>query len=119
MKDLGEAHRLLRMEIHKDKKNMSVWLTQKSLLKKVLKMFGMDDKTKPVSTPLTSHFKWSSSSFPSSQEERDYIARVPYANAVGSFMYAMVYTRPDISQAVSMVSRYMHNLGKNHWLVVK
>ena len=34
-------------------------------------------------------------------------------------MYAMVCMRPDISQAVSMVSRYMHNLGKNHWLAVK
>ena len=47
------------------------------------------------------------------------MARVPYASVVGSLMYAMVCTRPDISQAVSMVSRYMHNLGKNHWLAVK
>ncbi|KAH9718140.1 hypothetical protein KPL71_022099 [Citrus sinensis] len=54
-----------------------------------------------------------------SQEERDYMARVPYASAVGSLMYAMVCTRPDISQAVSMVSRYMHNPGKNQWLAVK
>ncbi|KAH9779930.1 Integrase catalytic domain-containing protein [Citrus sinensis] len=45
-----------------------------------------------------------------SQEERDYMARVPYASAVGSLMYVMVCTRPDISQAVNMVSRYMHNL---------
>ena len=26
---------------------------------------------------------------------------------------------PEISQAVNMVSRYMHNLGQNHWLAVK
>ena len=32
-------------------------------------------------------------------------------------MYAMV--RPDISQAVSMVSRYIYNPGKNQWLAVK
>ncbi|KAH9679278.1 hypothetical protein KPL71_026064 [Citrus sinensis] len=54
-----------------------------------------------------------------SQEERDYMARVPYASVVGSLMYAMVCTRLDISQAVSMVSRYMHNPGKNQWLAVK
>ncbi|KAH9733971.1 hypothetical protein KPL71_017220 [Citrus sinensis] len=54
-----------------------------------------------------------------SQEERDYMARVPYASVVGSLMYVMVCTRPDISQAVSMVSRYMHNPGKNQWLTVK
>ncbi|KAH9656609.1 hypothetical protein KPL70_022746 [Citrus sinensis] len=65
------------------------------------------------------HFKLSSSSCLKSQEERDYMAHVPYASAVGSLMYAMVCTRLDISQAVSMVSRYMHNPGKNHWLAVK
>ncbi|KAH9727059.1 retrovirus-related pol polyprotein from transposon TNT 1-94-like protein [Citrus sinensis] len=51
----------------------------------------------------------SSSLCPTSQEERDYMARVPYVSVVGSLMYAMVCTRLDISQAVSIVSRYMHN----------
>ncbi|KAH9793888.1 hypothetical protein KPL71_004697 [Citrus sinensis] len=119
MKDLGDAQKILGMEICRDKKNRSVWLTQKSYLKKVLERFGMDDKTKPVCTPLAPHFKLGSSSCPKSQEERDYMARVPYASAVGSLMYAMVCTRPDISQAVSMVSRYMHDPGKSHWLAVK
>ncbi|KAH9717385.1 hypothetical protein KPL71_021793 [Citrus sinensis] len=118
MKDLGDAQRILGMKIHRDKKNESVWLTQKSYLKKVLERFGMDDKTKLVCTPLAPHFKLSFSSCPRSQEERDYMARVPYASAVGSLMYAMVCTRPDISQVVSMVSRYMHNPGKNQWLAV-
>ncbi|KAH9714714.1 Integrase catalytic domain-containing protein [Citrus sinensis] len=119
MKDLGDAQRILGMEICKDKKNGSVWLTQKSYLKKVLERFSMDDKTKPVCTPLAPHFKLGSSSCPKSQEEHDYMARVPYASAVGSLMYAMVCTRPDISQTVSMVSRYMHDPGKSHWLAVK
>ena len=47
------------------------------------------------------------------------MAKVPYANAVGSLMYAMVCTRPDISQAVGVVSRYMHDPGKGHWQAVK
>jgi hypothetical protein len=47
------------------------------------------------------------------------MAHVPYANLVGSLMYAMVCTRPDISQAVSMVSRYMHAPGKGHWQAAK
>ncbi|KAH9657504.1 hypothetical protein KPL70_023101 [Citrus sinensis] len=102
MKDLGDAQRILGMEIRIDKKNESVWLTQKSYLKKVLERFGMDDKTKPVCTPLAPHFKLSPSLCPRSQEERDYMARVPYASAVGSLIYAMLCTRPNISQAVSM-----------------
>ena len=47
------------------------------------------------------------------------MSHVPYASAVGSIMYAMVCTSPDISQAVSIVSRYMGNTGKMHWQVVK
>ena len=34
-------------------------------------------------------------------------------------MYAMVCTRPDIAHAVGVVSRYMNNPGKEHWMAVK
>jgi hypothetical protein len=47
------------------------------------------------------------------------MSRIPYANAVGSLMYAMVSTRPDISHAVGVVSRFMENPGKEHWATVK
>ena len=40
--------------------------------------------------------------------------RVPYASIVGSLMYAMVCTRPNLAQVVSMVSRYMGKHGKEH-----
>ncbi|XP_030970829.1 secreted RxLR effector protein 161-like [Quercus lobata] len=47
------------------------------------------------------------------------MARVPYASAVGSLMYAMLCTRPDICFAVGMVSRYQSNPGPVHWQAVK
>ncbi|KAE8676476.1 Laccase-10 [Hibiscus syriacus] len=56
---------------------------------------------------------------PKDDAEREYMSKVPYASAVGSLMYAMVCTRPDISQAVGVVSRYMHDPGKEHWEAVK
>ena len=40
-------------------------------------------------------------------------------SAVGSLMYAMVCTRLDLSQAVSMISRYIHDPGRGHWEAVK
>eukprot|EP00253_Pinus_taeda_P014092 PITA_14092 len=43
----------------------------------------------------------------SNDEEKDYMSRIPYANVVGCLMYAMVCTRPDISHAVRVVSRYV------------
>ena len=42
------------------------------------------------------------------------MASVPYSSAVGSLMYAMVCTRPDITYAVGVVSKFMVNLGKDH-----
>ena len=56
---------------------------------------------------------------PNNEVEREYMSRVPYANGIGSLMYAMVCTRPDISYAVGVVSRYMHNPGKDHWQTIK
>ena len=56
---------------------------------------------------------------PKTEEEIEYMSRVPYSSAVGSLMYAMVCTRPDISHAVGVVSRYMNNLGKEHWEEIK
>ena len=47
------------------------------------------------------------------------MSRVPYASAVGSLMYAMVCTRPDIAHAVGVLSRFMSNPGKEDWTTVK
>ena len=119
MKDLGETKKILGMEISRDRTRGKLCLTQKQYLKKVLQRFGMNENSKPVSTPLAPHLKLSSLLSPKTDEERAYMAKVPYANAVGSLMYAMVCTRPDISQAVGVVSRFMHDPGKGHWQAVK
>ena len=47
------------------------------------------------------------------------MSKVPYANAIRCLMYLMVCTRPKISYAVSVVSRYMVDPGKEHWNAVK
>jgi hypothetical protein len=73
----------------------------------------------PVSTPLASHFKLTKEMCPKTQEEIEYMSRVPCSSAVGSLMYVMVCTRPDIAHVVGFVSRYMNNPGKEHWEAVK
>jgi hypothetical protein len=118
MKDLGVKKQILGMEIHKDRKNGKLWLSQEKYVEKILMRFGMNT-VKPVQIPLASHYKISLGLCPGNDEEKDYMSRVPYANVVGSMMYAMVSTRPDISHAVGVVSRYMENPGKKHWEVVK
>ena len=47
------------------------------------------------------------------------MVRIPYTCVVGSVMCAMVCSRPDTAHAVSLVSRYMSNMGKGHWEELK
>ncbi|KAE8667838.1 hypothetical protein F3Y22_tig00112368pilonHSYRG00011 [Hibiscus syriacus] len=102
MKDLGSANKILGMQIHRDRSNRKIWLSQKNYLKKILSRFNMQD-CKPISTPLPINFKLSSSMSPSSEEERMEMSRVPYASAVGNLMFAMICTRPDIAQTMGVI----------------
>ncbi|GJX12204.1 hypothetical protein Tco_0202063 [Tanacetum coccineum] len=45
-------------------------------------------------------------------EEKAYMKKVPYASAVGSIMYAVRCTRPDVAFAQNLVSRYHRNPGR-------
>ena len=77
------------------------------------------NEAKPVSTPLGSHFKLSKEQSPKTEEEMDHMSKVPYASSIGNLMYAMVCTRPVITHAVGVVSKFMSRPKKQHWEAVK
>jgi len=52
-------------------------------------------------------------------EEKEKMARVPYSNIVGSLMYDMMFTRPNICHAVGFVSQFQENPDFAHLKVVK
>ena len=118
MKNLGAAKKILGMRIERDRAVGTVKLSQESYIKKVLSRFNMQD-AKAVNTPLASHFKLSKEQSPKTVEEHDSMKKISYASAVGSLMYAMVCTRPDIAHAVGVVCRYMDVPGRQHWEAVK
>jgi len=99
--DLGEAKKALGIEIERDWK---VFLTQKCIFKS-----NINGYIRFVSTPLAPHFKVKATISLTTIEECECISHVSYASAVGGLMYAMVCTRPDLSQAVNMISRYIHD----------
>ena len=47
------------------------------------------------------------------------MSKIPYSNAIGSLMYSMICTRPDLAHAMNVYSMFMANPGKAHWNVVK
>ena len=118
MKDLGAAKKILGMEIYRDRSQNKLFVSQKGYIQKILSRFGMSN-AKALDTPSAANIHLSVSFTPKSAGEKEYMSRVPYASAVGSLMYAMVCTRPDLAHSVSVVSRFMSQPGKKHWQAVK
>ena len=118
MKDLGAANYILGMEIKRDREKRKLSLNQRKYVEKILQRFNMQD-SKSAKVPIPVGVKLSTKQYPKTQEEEDDTSVVPYVSAIGSMMYAMVYTRPDIAHAVGELSRFMSKLGKEHQTIVK
>jgi hypothetical protein len=116
MTDLGSCSYYLGMQVTRDRLNRTIKLSQRGYLENVLEQFGMSD-CKPVATPMETsakHMVRSEDHWMAKPEDRQ-----RYQSAVGSLMYAMMGTRPDIAFAVSAVSRFASNPNDQHWNAVK
>ena len=91
MKDMGEADYILGVKILRDRSKKLLGLSQQTYIEKVLERFQMHN-CKPIDTPVAKNESLSFDMYPKTQDEKEKIARVSYANAVGSFMYAMMCT---------------------------
>jgi hypothetical protein len=117
MKDLGDANFILGMEIKRDRANRKLWLNHRKYFEMILHRFNMHGG-KPVKVPIPIHVKLYVDQCPMTQEEEEDMSHVLYASVVGSLMYAMVCTRPDIAHVVGFLSRYMSKPGKEHWTTI-
>ncbi len=93
--------------------NMLITMSQRKYIEEVLKRFNIEE-CKPIGTPLDVNpklLKLTEEEFQGIQEE---MQGIPYKGAMGSLMYAMVGTRPDLAFPVSMVSQFMSRAGPSH-----
>lgn len=111
MSDLGPCSYYLGMKVTRDRPNRVLRLSQTGYIEEVLRKFDMD-KCNPSKLPMDPHSKL----FPTEEGETcPADRRTKYQSAVGSLMYAMLGTRPDIAYAVSVVSRYASNPNNSHF----
>ena len=106
------------MRIYRDRFKRLLGLSQFMYIDTVLKRFSMEDSKNdylPIGSRITL-FKIDCATTP---EERERMSRVPYASAVGSIMYAMICTRPDMAYLLGVVSRYQSDPGEAYWKMVK
>ena len=107
-RDLGPSSFFLGMDIIRDRNARTITLAQHRLTKDLLTKYGMTE-AKSLSTPLSLATKLTKTGEPLDTGSH------PYSQLIGSLMYLSVCTRPDISQAVGALARYMANPTKEHW----
>jgi len=109
VRDLGDVHLFLGMTITRDRKNRMLMLGQERMITSLLTKYGQES-ARPNATPLNS-----SITLCRTEGEPLDTDKYPYSNVIGSLMYLSVCTRPDISQAVGALARYMTAPTTVHW----
>ena len=100
MKDLGEADVCLGIQIRRDRKARTLTIDQRTYFDKVLAEFSMDN-SKPVATPIDGY-----EYIKPALDGEPMADQLEYQRAVGSLMYAMTATRPDLAFAIGKFSHF-------------
>ncbi|KAK9052683.1 hypothetical protein SSX86_029313 [Deinandra increscens subsp. villosa] len=105
MKDMGLADVILGVKIIRTQNGLV--LSQSHYVDKILEKFNSND-TSIAQTPIdTSHHL--------TKNRGEGVAQLEYSRVIGSLMYLMTSTRPDLAYAVSRLSRYTSNPSSEHW----
>ena len=116
--DYGEVSTILGIKVIRDILNGTLSLSQELYASRILERFNMA-QCEGKSNPLSPGLKLSVDLVPATTEEKKTMSKTPYREAVGSLMYLMLSTRPDIAAAVQFVSRFGADPSPQHWEVVK
>lgn len=112
IKDLGANKNFLGVNMERNYEERTIRLSQGKYIDSALKKFNMNN-AKPSSTPIQSNV-----AIPIyNPEEPPYTA--PYMEAVGSLIYLVTWTRPDIAYAVSIVGQFNAGYNHIHWSMVQ
>ncbi|OJT06658.1 Retrovirus-related Pol polyprotein from transposon TNT 1-94 [Trametes pubescens] len=114
--DLGEARWLLGYEIRRNRSARTVSLSQTAYIDTLLSRFNITD-AHPISVPLDPHTNLFN--YTLDNDERAEMRNRPYAQLIGSLMYAAVTTRPDILFATSTLEHFMADPVTIHWEAAK
>lgn len=109
IREIGESNTFIGMQILRDQAAGTVKLSQAHTIPGLLEKFGMT-ACKPASTPLPLGVQLTKTSGPQLDTQV-----FPYCSLVGSLLYLSICTRPDLAQAVGVLSRFMSRPEREHW----
>ena len=109
MKDLGESRIILGMDICRDREHRTLSVCQSRYAQKVIERFGLAS-ARGQPTPMDPAIELMGSDISTSE---------PYREAIGSLMYLMVGTRPDLAYCIGTLAKYVERPTELHWAAVK
>jgi hypothetical protein len=118
IKDMGDLNWLLGLEVTRNRQERTISFGQSAYVQRIVERFNLEDAY-PLSIPINPNDKISINDCPKNPAELEKMRHVPYKEAIGSLMYAVVGSRPDIAYSVSLLARFMQNPGRTHWEAVK
>ncbi|GKG01871.1 hypothetical protein Tco_0306576, partial [Tanacetum coccineum] len=77
------------------------------------------ENSKRGTIPMQKKLKLSKSQGASTPAKKQRMQNIPYASTIGSIMYAVRCTRPNVTFAQNMTRRFQQNRGEEHWTAVK
>ena len=113
VKDMGELKYILGVTVDQKTNPGGIWIGQPGYTERVLQKFNMED-AKPVLTPVNTSVKLTKA-----EENCETFDQGLYQSTVGSLLYLSIWTRPDITFAVSNVAKFCAKPTKEHWPAVK
>ncbi len=113
MKDLGELHFFWGMEVERNRDETTPTHQPNQIPQGNIEVFSMED-CKPIGVPFNLKMKLQKNA-----NGNDESKGFPYQQAVGSLMYAMLCTRPNLAYPISVLSQHMANPSMEHWMAVK
>jgi hypothetical protein len=112
MKDLGEIHWFLGLEITHDRQRRLIFVSQSRYISEVIDRFGFSG-SRTVSTPMMPNLRLACHKLPNPE-----VNTHEYQSRIGSVIYTMLGTQPDISFAITILSQYSSNPGEEHWTAI-
>ena len=105
-------------EVYRDRLKRLLGLSQSTYINTMLKQFSMENFKKGYLS-IGHGITLSKKDCVITLEEREHMSRILYASAVGSIIYTMTCTRPNMAHSLGVVRRYQSDPGEAHWKVVK
>lgn len=115
IRDLGDAHYFLGMDIVRDRNVGTVKLAQRRMVEELVSKYGLE-AGKAKSVPMSPSIKLCKPNDDGMMLDKE---AHNYSELVGSLLYLSVCTRPDIAYAVGALARFMAKPAIEHWHAAK